>query len=181
MKEKQTHARPIFIVLFVFFFLIPILTAMFLPALASTGKPTPRQKAYRACLSYVWFVNNSATNNQFTLNASDLFNGKTPVEFARWAFSAETLAKQGEKFLIKTNCDTAKTNNGIIIVCERQFRYDDFNTSLWNFFRHNYVYVVGRSDGKAGFITPTEFTNLNLNGFVSLSALATNSELNFPK
>ena len=173
------QVRPRFIALFIVAFVIPLLVAFLLPSLASTGKPTPRQRAYRRCLDYVRFVDYAATNNQFVLDASKFFDKEAPSayrsgEFTRLVFSAEGLAKQGEDYLIKTNCNMAKTNKGIIIICEKQFEYDELNTSLWNLFRHNYVYVIGCSDGKAGFITPTEFTNLDLHGFTSLSQVATN-------
>jgi len=166
--------------LFIVAFVIPLLVALLLPSLASTGKPTPRQRAFRRCLDYARFVDCAATNNQFTLDVSQLTNEKTSSAyqtgaFLRLLFSAQDLAKQGETYLIKTNCDIAKTNREVIIICEKQFEYNEPNTSLWNLFKHNYVFVVGRSDGKAGFITPVEFTNLDLHGFVSLTKVATNT------
>ena len=112
--------------LFIVFFVIPLLAAFLLPSLASTGKPTLKQLAYRGCLTYVRFVNSAATNNQFTLDVSKLFNKKTPSSYQSYGllhliFSADNLAKRGEDYFIKTNCNTAKTNREIIVVCEKPF------------------------------------------------------------
>ncbi|HEY5297938.1 MAG TPA: hypothetical protein VIK59_08425 [Verrucomicrobiae bacterium] len=180
MMKNQMQVRPKFIAMLIIAFGTVWLIALLLPSLASTGKPTPRQRAYRRCLDYAKFVNYAATNNQFTLDISKFTDQKVSSNYQSGALvhlllSAQDLAKQDENYLIKTNCNTAKTNREIIIVCEKQFEYDEFNTSLWNLFKHNYVYVVGCSDGKAGFITPTDFTNLDLRGFSGLSQVATNA------
>jgi hypothetical protein len=153
---------------------------IFLPTLASTGKPTPKERAYRRCLDYARFVGYAATNNQFTLDVSRLADEKTPGayqsgEFMRLMFSAEDLTKQGEDYLVKTNCNTAKTNHEIIVVCEKSFDYDKANTSFLNLFKRNYAHAVGYSDGSTGIISPTEFTNLDVRRFTSLSQMATNA------
>ena len=90
-------------------------------------------------------------------------------------FLAEDLAKQGEYYLIKTNCNTVRMNREVIIVCEKPFDYDEINRSFWNLFKRDYAHAVGYSNGKAGLISPEEFTNLNLREFVSLSQVATNA------
>jgi hypothetical protein len=160
-----------------------VLIAMLLPSLASPGKPTPKQRAYRRCLDYAKFVDYAATNNQFTLNISNLTDEKVSnayqsgqsAAFSQLLFEAQYLAKQGEDYLIKINCNTAKTNREIIIVCEKPFDYDKANQSFWNLFKRNYAHAVGYSDGSADIISPTEFTNLDLRGFTSLSQIATNA------
>ena len=117
--------------------------------------------------------------NQFILDASKLLDEKTPSAYQSGAFhllfSAQDLVKQGEEYLNKTNCNTAKTNREIVIVCEKSFDYNKANTLFWNLFKRNYAYAVGYSDGSAGIISPTEFTNLDLRGFTSLSQIATNA------
>jgi hypothetical protein len=84
-------------------------------------------------------------------------------------------------FWFKTNFSWANNSNRqVIIICERE--YDNVpKPALWNFYRKNPAHAVGYSDGTAGLISPEQFTNLNLNGFVSLSSLATNSEFNIFK
>ena len=180
MKDKQAQVRPKFVILLFVAFVIPLLIAFLLPSLASTGKPTPKQRAYRRCLDFAKFVDYTATNNQFLLDVSKLTDKKTSGAyqsgaFLRLIFIAEDLAKQGEGYLIKTNCNTTRTNREIVIICEKPFDYDGANTSFWNLFKRNYAHAVGFSDGKAGLISTTEFTTLDLHGFTSLSQVATNA------
>ena|ERR1700722_680081 len=84
-------------------------------------------------------------------------------------------------FLAKTNFVWGtSTNREIVIVSQKQF--DNLHKpGFWNSFRPNPAHAVGYSDGTAGIISPEEFTNLNLNGFVSLASLATNSEFKISK
>jgi hypothetical protein len=63
-----------------------------------------------------------------------------------------------------------------VIVCGKEF--DNVPASFWTFHRKNPAGAVGYSDGTTGLISPAQFTNLNLNGFVFISSLATNSEFN---
>jgi len=179
MDESQWHISDRFIVMLLTAFGIALVIALLLPSLASTGKPTPQQRAYRRCLDYAEFVSYAATNNQFILDTSKLLDEKTPSAYQSGAFhlllSAQDLVKQGEEYLIKTNCNTAKTNREIVIVCEKSFDYDKANTSFWNLFKRNYAYAVGYSDGSAGIISPTEFTNLDSREFANLSQIATNA------
>jgi len=161
-------------------FLLGVIYMLLAPGVASTGKPTPEQRANWRCLDYVRFVRQAATNNLFTLDVSKLIDEKAPNTYQSDAFehlllSAGGLAKQGEGYLIKTNCITAKTNREIIIVCEIPFDNEKANASFWNSSKHNYEHAVGYSDGSAGVISPTEFTNLDLRGFTSLSQTATNA------
>jgi len=179
MDKSQWKISDRFVVMLAIAFGIAWLGALLLPSLASTGKPTPKQRAYRRCWDYAKFVNYAATSNQFILDTSKLIDGRTPSAYESGAFhllfSAQDLAKQGEDYLIKTNCNTAKTNREIVIVCEKSFDYDKANASFWNLFKRNYAYAVGYADGSAGIITPTEFTNLDLRGFTDLSQVATNA------
>ena len=180
MMKNQMQVRPKFIAMLIIAFGIVWLIALLLPSLASTGKPTPKQRAYRRCLDYAKFVEYAATNNQFGLDISKLNDGKVSSNYqsgavVRLLFSAQDLAKQGEDYLIKTNCNTAKTNHEVIIVCEKPFDYDKANESFWNLFKRNYAHAVGYSDGSAGIISTTEFSNLDLRGFANLSQIATNA------
>jgi hypothetical protein len=84
-------------------------------------------------------------------------------------------------FLAKTNFVWGNsTNREVVIVSQKQF--DNLHKpGFWNSFRSNPAYAVGYSDTTAGIISPEEFTNLNLKGFVSLASLATNSEFKISK
>ena len=80
-------------------------------------------------------------------------------------------------FVVKTNSvlrNRAKPE--IVILCTKQFENVPQPT-IWNFYHKNPAHAVGYSDGKTGLISPTEFTNLNLNGFVSVASRTTNSQL----
>jgi hypothetical protein len=84
-------------------------------------------------------------------------------------------------FLAKTNFVWGNSyNREIVIVSQKQFS-NVHKPGFWNSFWPNPAYAVGYSDGTAGIISPEDFTNLNLNGFVSLSSLATNSEFKISK
>ena len=77
-------------------------------------------------------------------------------------------------FWIKTNFVWATSSNReIVIVCPEQF--DNIaKPGFWNALRRNPAHAVGYSDGSAGLISPEQFTNLNLSGFVSATNLAAN-------
>jgi hypothetical protein len=77
-------------------------------------------------------------------------------------------------FWIKTNFVwRTGSNREIIIVCPEQF--DNIpKPGFWNAFWRNPAHAVGYSDGSAGLISPEQFTNLNLSGFVSATNLAAN-------
>ena len=64
-------------------------------------------------------------------------------------------------------------------MCESEF--DNVSKSSWSFGQKYPAHAVGYSDGKSGLISPTEFTNMSLAGFVSLRGFATNSEYNIFK
>ena len=84
-------------------------------------------------------------------------------------------------WLLKTNFVWQNTNSKreIVIVCEKGF--DNVpKPTIWNLYRKNRAHAVGYSDGTTGLISPEQFTNLSLIGFVSLSQLATNAEFNSP-
>jgi hypothetical protein len=74
-------------------------------------------------------------------------------------------------FWIKTNFVWGTSSNReIVFVCPREF--DNVHKSgFWNAFWRNPAHVVGYSDGRTGLISPEQFTNLNLSGFVSATNL----------
>jgi hypothetical protein len=74
---------------------------------------------------------------------------------------------------------TASSNREIVIVCGREF--NNVPKSSWTFFLKYPAHTVGYSDGTVGLISPEEFTNLNLNGFISAANLITNLDWNTVK
>jgi len=80
--------------------------------------------------------------------------------------------------LFKTNFtwQSDEVKKEIVIICVKEF--DNVPKSPWAFFLKNPAHAVGYSDGTTSLISPEQFTNLNLTGFVSVLSLATNSELN---
>jgi hypothetical protein len=74
-------------------------------------------------------------------------------------------------FLIKTNFVWGTSSNReIVIVCPKQF--DNIHKQgFWNSFSKNPAHAVGYSDGSMDLISPEQFTNLNLNDFISATNL----------
>jgi hypothetical protein len=84
-------------------------------------------------------------------------------------------------FLVKTNFVLGNgSNRDVIIVSKREFGNVPQPT-IRNFYHRNPAHAVGYSDGTTGLISPEQFANLNLTGFVSLSNLVTNFESNVSK
>jgi hypothetical protein len=80
---------------------------------------------------------------------------------------------------IKTNFVwSTYSNREMILVCARKCVP---KPGLLNVLFLHPTYVVGYSDGTIGLISPTEFTNLNLSGFVPAVSLVTNSEFKISK
>jgi len=83
--------------------------------------------------------------------------------------------------LIKTNFVWGSVSNReIVIVCRKEFS-DVHKPGFWNSFFPNPAHAVAYSDGTTELISPEQFANLKLDGFVSLSYLATNSEFHIFK
>jgi hypothetical protein len=82
--------------------------------------------------------------------------------------------------LFKTNFSwTAETNRQIVVVCEDEFD-NVSSSSLPGSDGKNSAHAAGYSDGAVGLISPAEFANLDLTGFVSAASLAANNETNSP-
>jgi type II secretory pathway pseudopilin PulG len=171
VKIKVETLWKIFFRTLVVIAVIAIAAALILPQFASTGKLYGNQRAL------VWF----------RLQMRDLRNANTNnLAFDFYKLSTEQqkrIVRIGLSFdsWMKTNFDWASgSNRTIVIVSGKQ--YDNApQPSIWNFYHKNPAHVVGYSDGTTGLISPQQFTNLNLNGFVSAASLATNSELNIFK
>ena len=79
---------------------------------------------------------------------------------------------------LKTNFYwTQRSNREVVIVCGKKFS-NVHKPGFLNSFVSNPAHAVGYSDGTVGLVSPTEFSKISLNGFVSLASLATNPPAN---
>ena len=137
---------------------------------ASTGKLRGNQYTLHVCK---WQISNwknaSAGNPSFDFYALSEADKKRTIT---WGLRPN--------FWIRTNfLWTGVSNRAVVIVCESEF--DNVPKSSWSFGRKYPAHAVGYSDGKSGLVSPGEFTNLSMVGFVSLGNLLTNSEFNIAK
>ena len=165
MNKSQMRIRPNFLLGLLVPFVICCLAGLFLPA--TSGKPKGNRYGLIACRIFLRDAKNLTAKN------ADLDFGKLSekdkYKLTHWARDFDFLAKTN--FVWGTNA-----NKEVVIVCSRSF--DNVpQPSLFNFYRRNRAHAVGYSDGTTALISPQQFTNLNLNGFISLSSLATNSGL----
>jgi hypothetical protein len=166
MDKSQMRVRPGFLLgLFTVFVVIPLLVSFLLQP--SSGKLRGNKYAMFMCRTEIRIWKNEETNGvRFDFNKLSDEN--------KW--HAIALVDYQSDFWIKTDFDWENASNReIVIVCKKEF--DNVpEPALWNFFRRNPAHAAGYSDGTADLISPEQFTNLNLSGFVSLQSLATNSE-----
>jgi hypothetical protein len=149
--------------------------AVILPILTAQTNCGGNSAALSACYHFALAAEivSEETDSQFDVSKIDK---QVLSELAR-----ENWGMTGSDFIVKTNfAFENKTNHEIVILCRKQFENVPQQT-IWNFYHKNPAYAAGYSDGTVGLISPTEFTNLNLNGFVSVASLATNSEFNVSK
>jgi hypothetical protein len=134
--------------------------------------PTGNRLAILECRNYLFVASRVKTNSP-SFSFSDFPDDEK--------YNYEIRLKAYYDFLAKTNFVWGNSSNReIVIVSQKQFD-NVHKPGFWNAFRPNPAYAVGYSDGTAGIISPEDFTNLNLNGFVLLSNLATNSEFKISK
>jgi hypothetical protein len=168
MNKSQWKISDIFIGIFVIAFVVALLVAAILPTwLAPGGRPHGNRAAILECRNYFFIISHAETNSS--------------------EFDFSKLSKEDEielihlGYLAKTNFIWGNSSNReSVIVCQNQFS-DVPRTGFLHLFLPNPAHAVGYSDGAAGLISPKEFSQLNLNGFISLSSLATNSEFNISK
>ena len=152
----------VYIAAFVFFRFV-------LPALAPTEKLTGNRSALAMC--------------GWELTAWKSYQANRPgFDFHRLSDDEKRrviMFGLNEDFLIKANFAWGNAaNREIVIVCTRE--YDNVPVPApWNLLYRNPAHAVGYSDGTTGLISPAQFDNLFLYGFVSLWRLATNSDSNF--
>jgi len=159
-------------------FIIAVIAALALPILNTRTNCGGNSYALSACDSFVVAAEITAQGNhsQFEIGKIGKIEGQSLSTLAgnHWGMN-------GADFFIRTNfISGSNSNREIVVICQRQFGNVPQPT-IRNFYRQNPAHAVGYSDGAIGLISPEQFTNLNLNGFVSLSDLATNSKFNIFK
>lgn len=161
-----------FIGMLVIAFMLALFGVAMLPSLATSGKPRGNRAAILECRDYFFMANRIETNSPsfdfFSLSNDD--KQEVVSEFSHW------------NFWIKTNFVWRSDNSEreIVIVCGQEFD-NVHKPGFWNSFFRNPAHAVGYSDKTVGLISPEEFNNLNLRGFVSASNLATNSDFDIFK
>jgi hypothetical protein len=153
------------------FLVVAIFLFFYLPTLATSEKARGNRLAQLDCRMYLIAASSTKTNSSFFE-----FSKLSKEERHRALCLAIYL-----DLLVKTNFVWSGTSNRLIVaVCPREF-HNVPEPILFNLYHKNPAHAVGFSDGTVGLISPTEFTNLNLSGFVSAASLATNSEFNIFK
>jgi hypothetical protein len=171
MNKSQWKISDNFIGMLVIAFVLALLAAAILPSLATSGKLHGNEYALNNC-KWEMRIWKSGETNSSSFDFSKLSHEDTRrVLMLAWKLDVQA----------KTNFlwQADKTKREIVIVCGTEF--DNVPKSSWSFFLKYPAHAVGYSDGTAGLISPEQFTNLDLTGFVSLSNLATNSEFNIFK
>jgi hypothetical protein len=142
--------------------------AIIAPSLATTGKLVGNKFALAFCKTQIWIGKNAETNSPNFDFSKLSHEDKRRTLLLGYTFAA----------WIRTNFvwQNSNANRQIIIVCGKEF--DNVPMLFWTFYTKTPAHAVGYSDGTTGLISPAQFTNLNLNGCVSFSSLAANSEFN---
>jgi hypothetical protein len=85
----------------------------------------------------------------------------------------------GEDFMIRTNFLWGDDHGRAVVIVSRRV-YDNVPTPApWNLYHRNPAHAAGFSDGTTGLLSPEQFDNLFLYGFVPLWSLATNADAHF--
>ena len=150
--------------------LFALIFSVFLPSLAMHGKLRGNEFALHRCewQTRIWTNAEASSANFDFYKLSDEDKRRVIMMGFKPAF------------LMKTNFVWGNSSSReIVIICGQEF--DNVPKSPWTFFLKYPKHAVGYSDRTVGLISPIEFTNFNLNGFVSLSSLAANSEFNIFK
>jgi len=156
------------------FFFVVVAWVIFAVSSASTGKPTEKTYARLTCGSFLVIATQAAQENNSVFEIGKL-NSKERTELLALSQSWHN----GADFFIRTNFTVQGSAKKIVIVSN--WELNTTKPIIWNFFRKNPAHIVGYSNRMIGFISPKEFADINLNGFVSVVSLATNSALNIFK
>lgn len=77
-------------------------------------------------------------------------------------------------YWLRTNRPREVASKYVVVVCD--IAYSNVpQPTVWNLYRETPAHAVAYSDGKVGLISPAEFKKLDLGGFISVTAMATNS------
>jgi hypothetical protein len=172
MNKSQWQISDRFIVLILIPFGICLLAVFILPAFSGSHKLRGNSKNLLYIRHQIKLWKNQTTNSP----TFDFFSLPNDVK------SSTVWSVRSFDGFFKTNFSWQNTTdkNEIIIVSAEEFQ-NVHKHGFWNSFLRNPAHAVGYSDGTVGLISPMDFSNLNLNGFVSAASLVTNSEFNIFK
>ena len=148
--------------------LVGMLVAMILPLLTSASNCGGNSYALVACANYVTITHMAVDDGESDISKLGEVEKSDAAKLAKssWISDAD--------FLVRTNFTSTNTSRMVAIVCEESFGNVPQPT-LRNFYRKNPAHAVGYSDGSTSLISPVEFKALDLNGFIHLSSLGTNT------
>ena len=146
--------------------------ALVLPALAPPSNCGGNSAALSACRKYGMTIRVAAANNNGEFEVSKLSDSdqKDMLEITanHWIRDATFLIK-GSKF--KTETD----RKHVVAVWNRS--YDNVpQPAIWNGWKRTPAHAVTYSDGSGGLISPIEFADLDLSGFVDTRKFAADLE-----
>ena len=154
------------------FFAVAVFLFFYLPTLSTSGKPRGNGLALLECRLYLNVASLAKTNGRY-FEFSKLSNDNRR--------RAMGLVFNNLDFLVRTNFAWGRSSNREIVIV-RPSQFDNVPAPiLLNLYHKNPAHAVGYSDGTTKLISPVEFTNVNLKGFVSAWRLSTHSEFNLSK
>jgi len=163
MDTSHWQIRNRFIALLGIAFGVPLVMALLLPALSSTGKPVGNIGARMTCGRFLRLAKTAAATNDHRFDLS-----KVQADLAQGFF----WRPRNAQFLIKTNFQVTKTSQEIVIACTNSYRNVP-GPGLWASLVRKPLHAVGSADGKVKLISGSEFTALDLSGFTPLDGRQT--------
>jgi hypothetical protein len=85
----------------------------------------------------------------------------------------------GSKIFVRTNIIWNSNPKQIVIICGHAYSNVPQPT-IWNWYRKIPAHAVAYSDGSTGLITPKQYNELDLSGFIDASQLPTNATTAIP-
>jgi len=105
--------------------------------------------------------------------------GLSPSDTAELVRYANDHWISGSRIFVRTNIILNSNPTQIVVVCDHA--YDNVpQPTIWNGYRKHPAHAVAYSDGSTGLITPKQFKELDLSGFVDASKLQTNASAAIP-
>ena len=98
------------------------------------------------------------------------FNQLDPIDRTNLFRLSNSHGTPDASYWVRTNSFSETNQKQIVIFCDNI--YDNVpQPTIWNLYHRNPAHAVGFSDGTAGLISPSEFTQIDRNAFLNLTAL----------